>query len=342
MDLDEQNVKKISLIVVAAILGIIVFFLIKPVIIAIFGGLILAYIFKPAYNYTLRFIKSKNVSALLISLLVVLIILIPLWFVVPIMLQQVFDLFTASQNIGYQKIVETIFPTASPQFSAQMSISMANFLSKITSGALESLNNFFLDIPTISLQFVIVFFVFFYSMRDSESLKTFVSELSPFTKSKEKLITQEFRNVTDSVVYGQIIIGFVQGGLAGLGLLLFGVKNVLALTVLAIFLSILPIVGPFLIWIPVSFFLFSSGEMNTAIGYLVYNVIIVSFADNLLRTYLVSRKTSLSPAVVLIAMIGGFFFLGIMGFVLGPLVVSYFLMILKAYKDKSLQTLIHE
>ena len=343
MNLNENNAKKVTLIIVAILLGIIVFFIMRPVMMAMFGGLILAYVFKPVYNTVSRITKSRNLSSLIVSLLVILIILIPLWFVVPIMLQQVFDLYSASQAINYQQVAESIFPTASPQFLSQISISLSNFVGKVTSKALESLNGTFLNnLPNIALQFVIVFFVFFYAMRDSEELKKFFSELSPFSSSKEKVIIQEFKNVTDSVVYGQIIIGFVQGGLAGLGLLLFGVKNVLALTVLAVFLSILPILGPFLIWIPVTFFLFTSGQANLAIGYLIYNIIIVSFADNLLRAYIISRKTALSPAVILASMIGGFFFLGIMGFLIGPLLVSYFLMILRAYKDKSLQTLIHE
>ena len=342
MNFADHDSKKVTLIILAIALGIAVFFLLKSVLIAVLCGLVLAYIFKPAYNFLLTRVKSRNLTATLISLLVILIIIIPLWFVLPLMLQQVFDLFSSSQGISYQDIITSIFPTASPQLTAQLSISLSSFVSAITTRALETLNSIFLNIPTVALQLVIVFFVFFYAMRDSAELKRFFTELSPFTKSKEKIITDEFRNVTDSVIYGQIIIGLVQGGLAGLGLLLFGVKNVLALTVLAIFLSILPIVGPFLIWIPVAFFLFTSGQTNLAIGYLLYNIIIVSFADNLLRTYLISRKTTLSPAVVLVSMIGGFFFIGIMGFLIGPLIVSYFLMIIKAYRDKSIHNLINE
>lgn len=342
MQFDDFDIKRISLLVVAVILGILVFFIFKPVLIAVIGGLILAYVFKPLYNKVLLLLKSKNLSALIISLIVILIIIIPLWFLVPIMVQQVFGIFTTSQEIGYTKIISAIFPTASDNLIAQLGIALGGFAGKITTAALESLNGFFLNLPSIALQLLIVFFVFFYSMRDSEALTKFVAGLSPFSKSKERIIIQEFENVTDSVVYGQIIIGFVQGGLAGLGLLMFGIDNVLVLTTLAIFLSILPILGPFIVWIPVAVFLFATGQSSVAIGYVVYNLLVVSLVDNALRMYLVSRKSSHSPAIILTAMIGGFFLFGIMGFLLGPLIVSYFIMILKAYKDKALQTLIHD
>ncbi|MEK6928287.1 MAG: AI-2E family transporter [Nanoarchaeota archaeon] len=342
MQFTELDLKRTSLLILIAILGVLAFFIVKSILVALVAGLVLAYMFKPLYNKLYSKIKSKNISALLISLFIILLIVIPLWFLVPLMFQQVFDVFTTSQNIGYTKIISTIFPTASASLVSQLGLALGNFAGKMTTIALETLNGFFLDLPSIGLELFIAFFVFFYAMRDSDDLKKFFSDLSPFSKNREKAIVEEFKNVTDSVVFGQIIIGFVQGGLAGLGLLLFGVDNVLVLTTLAVFLSILPILGPFIVWIPVAIFLFASGQTGIAVGYTLYNLLVVSLVDNALRMYIVSRKSTLSPAIVLSSMIGGFFFLGLVGFLLGPLIVSYFIMILRAYKDNALQTLIHD
>lgn len=342
MDLTEKEIKRISLIIVMIILGVLVFFLLRPILLAIIGGLVLAYIFKPLYNKLLPIIKLKNLTAFTIAFLIILIIFIPLWFLTPIMIQQVSSLFSISQDIGYTKIVSAIFPTADQTLIAQLGIALSNFSGKLTGLILEYLNNLVLEIPTLALQLIIILFIFFYAMRDSEGLTKFFSELSPFSKAKESLIIKEFKNLTDSIVFGQVIIGFVQGGLAGLGFLIFGIDNVIVLTALAIFLSVLPILGPFIIWIPVSILLLTSGQTNLAIGYILYNLIIVSLVDNFLRAYLVSRKSTLSPAIILASMIGGVILFGILGIFLGPLIVSYFIMILEAYKDKSLQTLIHE
>lgn len=334
MELNAQELRKFSLWFVILALGVLVFILIRPVVVSIIGGLVLAYVFNPAYKKLLAKTNRKNLSAFLISLLIILMILIPLWFLVPLMLQQVFNLFTLTQNINIAEIVSTLFPTASVQFSTQMTVALTSFIGKIVSLALEYLNSLFLDIPIVSLHLVIVFFVFFYGLRDYDKLTNFISDLSPFSKAKEKEIVTQFENITDSVVYGQIIVGIVQGALAGLGFLIFGVKNVIVLTVLAMLISILPILGPFLIWIPIALYFFISGQTGIGIGYLIYNLAIVSTVDNILRTYLLSRKSNLSPAVALIAMIGGFLIFGVIGFLLGPLVVAYFIMFLQSYREK--------
>ncbi len=339
MNFDDKDFKKAGVIFLIAVLGVLTFFLIKSVLLSIIGGLLLAYIFSPLYKKLLVPLKNRTLTAFLVSILIIILIVIPLWFVIPIMLQQVFDLFAFSQTLSFQKVATALFPTANSQFAAQFSITLTNFINQISSGILKSLTSFFLDLPQITIQLFIVFFVFFYALRDGDLLKEFVSNISPFNKVKEKILVSQFKNITDSVVYGQIIVGLVQGGLAGLGFLIFGIDNALVLTTLAIFFSILPIVGPFIIWIPVSIFLISSGQVGTGIAYLIYNLLIVSTFDNFLRTYFVSRRTDISPAIVFVSMIGGFSIFGILGLILGPLIAAYFVLFLQAYRDRTISHL---
>ena len=342
MELDTKDIKKISLMIVILILGVLAFFLLRPVLLSIIAGLILAYIFTPVYSRLTPFIKNKTLTAWIVAIVVVAIIITPLWFITPLMLQQVFDVFTFTQEVELGKAVQIIFPTANSQFVSQMTLALNSFSNKIVAATLGSLNSFILELPIISLHIILALFVFFYALKDGDSLREFAEGLSPFSKSKEKLIVQNFKDITDSVVYGQIIVGIVQGSLAGLGLLIFGVGNVIVLTFLAIFLSLLPILGPFLIWIPVTVYLFVTGDTGTAIGFLLYNLLIVSTVDNVLRTYLISRKTRLSPAIVFVGMVGGLLVFGVLGLLLGPLIIAYFLMLLRSYKDKTLYNLIAE
>ena len=179
-------------------------------------------------------------------------------------------------------------------------------------------------------------------MRDSEKLKEFARGLSPIVKSKEKIIIDQFKNITDSIVYGQIIVGIIQGILAGLGFLVVGIPNALVLTLIATFLSIIPLLGPYLVWIPVAIYLFVSGKTNIAIVYLLYNLVLVSTIDNVIRSYLVSRKTNLSPSVVLVGMLGGLVVFGLIGLLLGPLILAYFITLLRSYKEKNLYSLFSE
>ena len=98
----------------------------------------------------------------------------------------------------------------------------------------------------------------------------------------------------------------------------------------------LPMVGPWFVWVPVAIGLFLTGKIGFAIAFSIYCLFFVSTIDNILRPYIVSRKTGVSSVVVLVGMIGGLFVFNILGLILGPLILSYLLLFLKAYKDGTL------
>ena len=283
--------------------------------------------------------KSKNVMASVICIIAFLIVALPFWFLVPIVTQQVFEVFTLSQTADIPSLVTSLFPTASETFTTQVTVASNSFISKLASTILNNLAAFLLNFPTLLLHSVIVLFVFFFTIRDTEKLQGFVKSLSPLSVVKEQQLIKHFKDITNSIVYGQIIIGIAQGILAGLGLLLFGVPNALILTLLATVLAIIPIVGPTLVWVPVTIYLLIKGSAVVAVAFFIYNAVIVNGIDNILRPYIVSKNTDISPVVILVGMIGGLFIFGILGLIIGPLILAYFLVFLQAYQEGKLDQL---
>lgn len=342
MHLNEKQIKRFSTALVIAVLGIIVFLFIKPVLLPVVGGLILAYICMPLYSKILKRTSSESFSAALVIILIVLVILIPLWIIIPVIIQQVFDLFRSSQTLNLGSAIRSIFPTSSEQFVTQMTVTFNTLTSKTSSVILNNLVQYLMNIPFILLYLFITGFVCFFTIRDSESLKKFVQGISPLAKSKEKIIVQSFKDITNAIIYGLIVVGIVQGLLAGLGFLLFKIPNALLLTIVAIILSVIPMLGPSLIWIPLTIYLFIKGPTIVAMLFIIYNILVVSAAENILRTYIVSKRTNLSQAVILVGMIGGFFIFGVLGFIIGPLILAYFITFLRSYKDHNLYSLFSE
>jgi predicted PurR-regulated permease PerM len=167
-----------------------------------------------------------------------------------------------------------------------------------------------------------------------------MSEISPFGKSHENVVIKQFKRITDSVIYGQVVVGILQGVLAGVALILLNVPNSIVLTVVAIILSIVPFVGPAFVWIPTAIYLFYIGKSTTLLAiFVIYNLLIVSNIDNLVRAYIVSKKSEISSAIILVGMIGGLFMFGLLGLILGPLILAYFLVLLKSYKDNDLHNI---
>ncbi len=339
MELSDKNIKRISVFILILLLAVLAFILVRPILLSVIGGLLLAYTFFPIYKIVLRRIKNKNFSATLVSIFVVLLIIVPLYFFVPFMVNQVFGLFQAAQKFEIGTLIKAIFPSAPDPFIIQMSATLGGVVNKISSSVLNGLVDLLLELPTIMFHLVIVAFVFFFALRDSDILTEFTSALSPLNKTQEKKLVQQFKDITNAIVYGHVIVGIVQGLVAGIGLYIFGIHNALILTVLAIILSVIPVLGAFFVWIPANIYLFTTGDTFSATLFLLYNIILVSNIDNVLRIYVVSRKTELSQVIVLIGMTGGLFIFGILGLILGPLILAYFVTFLKAYKDNTLSSL---
>jgi len=336
--MEDEFFKKIMTSIILISLIVLTFFILKPIWYSVVIGLILAYVFSPVYTWLIKKIKSKNLSAAFICAFLILLILIPFWFLTPIVINQSIKLYLASQQIDFMTPLKTTFPDffATDQFSAEVANILQAFVKKITNYLVDSFANLILNFPTLLLQFFVVFFILFFVLRDKDEFIGYVKGLLPFSKEVEVKLFDYSRGITSAVIYGQVIVGIIQGLIAGIGFFIFGVSNSLILALVAMLVSILPLLGPYLVWVPVVIYLLIAGNTVSAIGVLVFGLI-ASTIDNILRPAIVSRRTKLHSSIVLTGMIGGLFVFGILGIILGPLILSYLLVILEFYKNKNIK-----
>ncbi len=341
MKLDDTYFKKILTLVILAALIVLSFFLLKPILLSIIFGLILAFVFSPFYDWVYKKIKRKNLSALIICIILLLIIILPLIFLTPLFVEQSVRLYLSAQEMDLITPLKEIFPAlfSSEQFSEQIVPVISSFITKTINSLMSSFSDIIFKLPNILLHLVLVFFTLFFVVRDKDKLLPYIKSLIPFSKDIEYKLIKSSEGITKSVLYGQIIIGIIQGLILGLGFFIFGIPNALLLTFFSVLAGIFPIIGPALIAIPVGIFLIIQGNTIALVGIIIF-AIISSFVDNLLRPILVSRKSKLHPAVALIGMIGGYLFLGILGFILGPLILAYLIIFLELYRKKNIPSLI--
>jgi len=340
----DKNVQKVSATLLVGILAVLSFFILRPIGIAVISGVLLGFIFFPFYNLLNRKISNKTAAALIVCFLVILAIILPIWFLTPILLNQTIEIFISSQQIDFITPIKAIFPSlfVHEQISTEITQVISSFITKMTSGAMNMVAGFLINIPTLSLQLLVVLFVFFYVLRDKENFILYIKSLLPFSKEVEAKLFKTSKDITSSIIYGQFIVGVLQGFAIGVGFFIFGVPNALFLTILAIIAGIIPIIGTTIIWLPVVVYLFITGNTFMAIGVTVFGFF-SNIIDNIVRPILVSKKSDIHPGVVLLGMVGGVFFFGIIGFILGPLVLSYFFIIMEIYRDKSpFQIFIHK
>lgn len=335
--MDEDFYKKVMTTIILVTLVVLSFFIIKPILIAVILGILLAFIFIPVYDWLDKKIKMPNLSAVIISFVLILLIILPIWFLTPVMVDQSLKLYFTTRQIDFVTPLENFFPSlfASKEFSNEVGSIIYSFVNKSTNALVNSFSNLILNFPTLMLQLIVAFFTFFFVLRDKDHLLDYIRSLLPFSKDVEKKLFDQTKGITMSVLYGQIVIGLLQGLVAGIGFFIFGVPNALLLTILAAIAGVFPVIGTTIVWLPVAIYLLIAGNNISAFGVMVFGLI-ASTIDNVLRPMFVAKRTSLPASITLIGMVGGFFLFGILGFILGPLILAYLLIILEVYRNKKI------
>lgn len=333
--MDKTYLQKITSLIILAVLIVLSFLLLKPILMSIITAIILAFLFVPLFNRINKKIKSKNATAAIVLIILLLIIIVPLWFLTPVLLNQSIEIFMASQKIDFVTPLKNIFPSLfqSEQFSNEIGSIVYSFVTNITNGAMNLISDLLLNFPTLLFQLIVVVFTFFFVLRDNEKFVSYIQSLLPFPKKVEKQLFKSSRDITFSVLYGQVVLGIIQGIFAGISFFLFGVNNALFLTLLACLAGIFPIIGTSIIWFPVGIYLFINNMAWPAIGVLFFGVI-GWFIENAVKPMFISKRTNIHSSVILLGMVGGLFFIGLWGVVLGPLILAYLLIVLEIYRDK--------
>lgn len=335
---DKKIIGRGAVGVLIFILFVAAIFILKPILGAIFFGVFTAYIIHPLYVPLRKKIQNGNVSTVMFLFLLVFLLAIPLWFFLPSFAREVFDTYLYVQNTDLSGVISGALTNLfGSDLSGRIAVQVNLFIVKFFSFSLDASSSLLADLPNFILQFSIFLFTLYFALKDSEKIKKYITELSPLSQSTENKFATEFRQITNSIVFGQIVVGVIQGLLLGLGLWVLGIDRVLFLTTIAVVASIIPIVGAWLIWIPVSFYLLISGDTISATILFFYGLLFVSTIDNVLRPYFISKRShNLNIFVAIIGTLGGLYTFGVIGLILGPLVLSYLLIIIDFYKDGKL------
>jgi len=331
-----QNIVAYFLIIGLFILAVLI---VKPIITSIILGVLLAYIFYPIYRWLASKTNNKNFSAFLVCIGLVILIIIIIGIIVSSLFRQVVELSFYLRGIDLTEIIRENLPNfiSSSQFSETIIDSLKSSVSGLLERFIDGLGKIIINAPVILLQLLVIMLIFFFSLKDGEEAIEYLKSLTPFKKEVQERFFKHFKDITQSVLVGQIVVGIVQGIVAGIGYFIFGVPNALILTILTILIGIIPIIGPWFVWIPIDLYLFSIGRTGAGIGLLIYGLFLINWIDTIIRPMIVSRKTQMNQAIVLIGMIGGLFVFGVLGLLIGPLILGYVLLVIELYRKKGLE-----
>lgn len=175
------------------------------------------------------------------------------------------------------------------------------------------------------LAFVIGLYVTFFLLRDGMKLAPKILSALPMESSIAQAMGQRFLSIVRATIKGSVVVGMVQGTLGGITFWIAGVPSAILFGLLMAFFSLLPALGPAIIWLPVAIYLLATGAIWQGIMVIISGVAVIGMADNVLRPILVGRDTGIPDWVILITTLGGIAAFGLSGIVLGPLVAGLFI-----------------
>ena len=333
--MEQDYIKKIATLVILFGLMILSYFVIRPFLLSAISGIFLAFLLTPLYKKLKKHIKSKDLTATIVCVLLAAAIIIPVWFLTPVLVTQSINIFMASQQVDFITPLMKFFPSlfSYETFSNEIVSVIYSFMTKITNSMMNMLSGFIFNFPTLFLHFLILVFTFFFVFRDGDRLVLYIQSILPFSKDIEAKLFKSSKDITLSVIYGQVILGILQGLLVGIAFFIFGVPNALLFTLLACLAGIFPIIGTTIVWLPIAIYMMVSGGIFPALGVVVFGIL-SSILENIIKPIFISKRTSLHSAIILIGMVGGLFMFGILGVILGPLILAYLLIVLEIYRDK--------
>jgi predicted PurR-regulated permease PerM len=182
----------------------------------------------------------------------------------------------------------------------------------------------------VFLSFVLLYTMFFFQM-DGDKLMRRMLYYLPLKSNDEHLMLEKFTSVTRATLKGTLLIGILQGGLAGLAFWVVGIDNAVFWGTVMAVLSIIPSVGSALVWIPAVIILIAQGHVGAGIGLGLFCGLVVGSLDNILRPILVGKDTKMHELLIFFGTLGGIFMFGISGIFIGPLIASLFQTIWEMY-----------
>jgi predicted PurR-regulated permease PerM len=178
------------------------------------------------------------------------------------------------------------------------------------------------NMASLVFQLFVMMFGLFYFLRDGDRIVSLIRRLLPFDPVRRDRMIAQTHELVVATVGSTFSVAITQGALTGLALGLLGFQSPAFWGVTTSFLSLIPMVGSGLVWGPAAVYLFATGEIGRGIILAAVGVGVIGMADNLLRPYLLSGRTTMHGLLVFISLLGGMAAFGFIGLVIGPVVIA--------------------
>jgi predicted PurR-regulated permease PerM len=348
----QQLVNRVTLLLLVCVVSAVFLTMIRHFLMPILLAGIFAALAQPLYLYLARrFGGRRQMASLVTLLLIVFVVLLPFGFLAGIITAQALKLGESVRPWVQQKLAEPDTLSAlfvNLPFYEQIAPYRATILQKagelvgsMSSYLINSLSS--MTVMTVNFLFatVILLYSMFFFLIDGQKLMNKILYYLPLEDHNERLLLEKFTSVTRATLKGTLVVGLVQGGLAGLAFQVVGIPSSLFWGTVMAVLSIIPGIGSALIWGPAALILISGGHYAAGIGLAVFCTLVVGSVDNFLRPMLVGKDTRMHELMIFFSTLGGLALFGFIGIIVGPVIAALFITLWEMYGEAFREVLPH-
>ncbi|MBU0646055.1 AI-2E family transporter [Patescibacteria group bacterium] len=339
----QHNTAKWFFIIIAIAILILSWKITQPFAVVLLTAAVVAIVLAPVDHVMRKIFKHSKVSAFIMILGTFVIVLIPLFFFAMMLIEQTSELLQGA--LGESGWLRTFDLNTNAFFLTLPPIAQKEILELDLGGLGANMARWIFNnlavIFTRTADFVFGVFIFFialyYFLSDRDKIYQELLALSPFKDKLDAKIIDRLVFTIRSTVFGALIVGVIQGMVAGIGMTIFHVPGALIWSALVVIASQVPLLGVGLVMIPVTIYTFMFGTMVDAVGILLWSVVFVGFIDNLISPILIQGRTKMNAFLILIFILGGIQLFGSIGFIVGPTILAALLVVVELYQDGILE-----
>jgi predicted PurR-regulated permease PerM len=331
------NARWLSLVAVTLICLYLCWLIVAPFMDVILWSAMMAIISYPMFRRWRKRGWGPAMASLFTTLFVVLAVIVPIALVLVMLSTQVDDAVALVQK-GIQQLTNpdstlysylnrwvNVKEHLNPEVLGERLKAMGNAIAARSFGLVGNLFG-------VIVQIFFVLFTVYYLLKDADVIVPAIRDSLPLEKEQAEEVFARTHDVIFASVRGVMVIAAIQGALGGIAFFFLGLPSAILWGVIMFLLSMVPMLGAFLVWGPAAVYLFATGSVVKAIILIIWGGAVIGSVDNFLRPKLVGERTRLHELIIFFAVLGGLQVFGVLGLFVGPVVVAITLSLIDIYK----------
>lgn len=329
------NYKVKQLLILALLIGLI-YLVLKELRIffpGFLGALTLYILSRGSYYQLVYHYKWKKSLAAAIFLVGYTAILTLLVYIIVVLLRSKVDKFLDDPNLFIVTAKDAINEFQHKTGFDFFTESSANdLLNRLTNLIPAMINN---TVDMVANLALLLFLLYFMLVHGKETEK-WLGHIIPLNEGNINMLASETKRLVRASAIGIPIISLIQGLTATLGYYIFAVEDFVLWGFLTGIFAFFPFIGTLLIWVPMVVFMYAAGDTWNATGLLLYSLLITGNIDYVARITLLKKLGHVHPIVTILGVIVGLNLFGFIGFIFGPLLISYIILMFRIYSNEFL------